>query len=819
MRIILEHDKFKEYVLNNIKERTGKNLQEATKTDLYTAISEAVMAQITDAWSDTKQKIISRHVKQTFYFSAEFLIGRAFGNNIINFGLEHEIHELLKDLDIDINILEDQEADPGLGNGGLGRLAACFLDSMATLSYPGHGYGIRYKYGMFEQQIVNGYQIEKPDNWLNNPDPWEVRRECDSVQVKFGGHVDNVIEASGRVGFRRNNAETIIAVPYDIPVIGFRNGHINTLRLWQAQSLEPFNLEKFNDGDYEGATAGQNAAENISRVLYPNDNSPQGKELRLRQQYFFTSASLQDIIKKYEKTYGADAWKEFPEKTSIQLNDTHPVVAIPELMRLLIDWKHLDWDDAWNICTKTFAYTNHTVLAEALESWDIHLFKSTLPRIYQIIEEINRRFLEDLKHNPQLDMNSIHNLAILDNGRIKMANLAIIGSYKINGVAALHTEILKNDVLKEWFQLYPEKFLNKTNGITPRRWLVYANPRLTALIDKKIGTNWKTHLSELEKLLKFESDSKFLDELYDIKLENKKELASYIEKWTGIQVSPHAIFDVQIKRFHEYKRQLLNILHIISLYLRIKENPNLDIPERVFIFGGKAASGYRQAKLIIKLINNAASVINNDPVAGAKIKVVFIPNYRVSVAEKIFPGSDISEQISTAGKEASGTGNMKFMANGAITLGTLDGANIEIAEEAGIKNCIIFGSSAEELTNLDSTHQYDPYFYYNNNTFLKNTLDSLVNGTFTMGEDINLFRDIFNSLLYGHNGNRADVYYVLKDFDSYTKAQQKSNELYRNKNLWSLMMLYNIAKCGKFSSDRTIKEYAEEIWNIEPMKK
>jgi len=814
MSINFNKQAFKDSVLYNIKERTGKHPKEASKHDLYKAISESIMALITDSWADTKLKITTTKSKQAFYFSAEFLMGRAFGNNIINFDLQYDISDVLKELGVNLNEIEEQEADAGLGNGGLGRLAACFLDSLATIGYPGHGYGIRYKYGMFEQKIEDGYQIEVPDNWLENGDPWEVRREQQAVYVKFGGHVDNIIESSGRIGFRRNDAFTVIAIPYDMPIIGYRSNHINTLRLWQAQAPEPFDLQAFNNGEYEKAMHSQNTAEDISRVLYPSDHSPSGKELRLKQQYFFTSASLQDIITQYTYHYGDNEWEQFPDKIAIQLNDTHPVVAIPELMRLLMDWKQLDWDIAWKITSSVFSYTNHTVLAEALETWDITVFRNLLPRVYQIVEEINRRFTEKLVTIYPQDFNRQKRMSILGSGQLRMAHLAIVGSHKVNGVAALHTHILETDVLKDWYELYPEKFLNKTNGITPRRWIVKSNPRLTRLIDQKIGEEWKIDLEQLQLLKQFKDDQDFLNQLLEIKKNNKIELAKDIKKWTGIELNTNSIFDIQVKRLHEYKRQLLNVLNIITLYFQLKDNPNLNIVPRSFIFGAKAAAGYWRAKSIIKLINNVAKIINNDPIINNKIKVVFIPNYRVSIAERIFPAADVSEQISTAGKEASGTGNMKFMANGAITLGTLDGANVEILEEVGQENCIIFGATADEISEMTKNNSYNPWHYYHSNPMLKKVLDSLIDGTFTVGEDPNLFKDIYDSLLYGTDGNPPDTYFLLQDYQAYVEAQNTVNDLYQDQNKWAKIILENIANSGKFSSDRTIHEYANEIWNI-----
>ncbi|MGL4387884.1 MAG: glycogen/starch/alpha-glucan phosphorylase [Brevinema sp.] len=819
MNMPFNKENLKRIIIANIKENTGKTPKEASPDEIYRAVSGAIMVYITDAWVNTKTLASNSDQKQIYYLSAEFLMGRSLGNNLMNFSVNEAVTELLEEFGIDINLIEDQELDPGLGNGGLGRLAACFLDSMASLQILGHGYGIRYKYGMFAQKIENGYQIEKPDNWSEEMDPWEIRRDNFAVSVHFRGIVDNYIGTSGRVEFRLQDTETVIAIPYDMPIVGFKNKHINTLRLWKAKAPEPFDICAFNRGEYEKAIANQNAASHISRVLYPNDHSANGKELRLRQEYFLSSATVQDIIKKFIYQYGEDSWYLLPEKIAIQLNDTHPVLAIPELMRILLDEKHIDWDTAWDMVTHIFNYTNHTVLAEAQEKWNIEMFRVLLPRIYQIVEEINRRFLKQIHEKYPNDSEIANRISILSHGDIHMAHLAIIGSQKINGVAKLHTEILKTDALKDWYTIFPEKFTNKTNGISPRRWIIRSNPRLTKLINKKIGDSWQYNLEDLQKLLEFENDTIFLNELLEIKKENKKDLTRYIKEWTGVEVDSNSIFDVQIKRLHEYKRQLLNILHIIYLYHELQINPNLDIHPRTFIFAAKAASGYRMAKLIIKLINNVAQVVNNNPYTNKKIKVVFIPNYQVSIAERIFPASDISEQISTSGKEASGTGNMKFIANGAMTLGTLDGANIEILEEVGEDNCIIFGLTAEEIKNFDSSGEYHAIEYYQQNPKLKQVLDSLMDQTFTFGENPYLFQDIFNSLVYGVEGKHADTYYLLKDFSSYLDAQQKIDILYRDKEKWAKIMLHNIAKCGKFSSDRTIKEYAEEIWKVKHLLK
>ncbi|MGL4394846.1 MAG: glycogen/starch/alpha-glucan phosphorylase [Brevinema sp.] len=817
MSMQFDKESLRRIVIDNIKENTGKNPQEASLEEIYRAISGAMMVYITDSWVDTKRASQESHQKEVAYISAEFLMGRSLGNNLINFGINETITELLEEFGLDMNLIEKQEPDPGLGNGGLGRLAACFLDSMATLKIIGQGYGIRYKYGMFAQKIENGYQIEKPDSWSEEMDPWEIRRDNASVMVKFGGYVDNFIGETGRVEFRLEDAETVIAVPYDMPIVGFKNKHINTLRLWKAKAPEPFDIVAFNQGDYQKAVANQNAADNISRVLYPNDNSLSGKELRLRQEYFLCSATMQDIINKFVYQYGEDSWHLLPEKFAVQLNDTHPVVAIPELMRILLDEKHIDWCAAWEMCTRIFNYTNHTVLTEALETWNIDMFRTLLPRIYQIIEEINRRFLRDIHEKYPEAPELADSLSILSHGVVHMAHLAIIGSQKINGVAQLHTEIIKSDTLKDWYLIYPEKFTNKTNGITPRRWLIKSNPLLTSAINKKIGDSWQHNLDDLKKLLAFEDDEEFLNELLDIKDENKIDLTAYIKEWTGIDIDHNSIFDVQVKRLHEYKRQLLNVLHIIYLYQEIQLNPNLDIHPRTFIFAAKAASGYRMAKLIIKLINNVANVVNNNPYTNKKLKVVFIPNYQVSIAEHIFPAADVSEQISTAGKEASGTGNMKFMANGAITLGTLDGANIEILEEVGDDNCVIFGATADEIKELDESGTYHAIDYYQRDPQLRKVLDSLIDQSFTFGENPYLFQEIFDSLIHGIEGNHADRYYLLKDFESYIKAQKEIDKLYRDRKKWAKIMLHNIAKCGKFSSDRTIKEYAEEIWGVEAL--
>ena len=801
-------------IVKELRRDFGKTLEEAHDYELYYAVSRAAMDYIVEKWYNTKKTYAVKQVKQAYYFSAEFLMGRYLGNNLINLKINEAVKETLEELGVDINKVEDQEFDTGLGNGGLGRLAACFLDSMATCKLPGHGYGLRYKYGMFEQKIENGYQVEYPDDWTRYGDPWSIVRMDRVYEVKFGGQIEVHKDEVGKEYFKRVNTENVLAVAYDVPVVGYGNDTINTLRLWEARSPEGFDLKLFNDQTYLQASAKAVEAQDISRVLYPNDTEKDGKLLRLKQQFFFTSASLQDIVRRYKGTYGND-FSKFAEKVAIQLNDTHPVVAIPELMRIFLDSEKLLWDEAWNICKKVFAYTNHTILSEALEKWDIALFQPLLPRIYQIIEEINRRFVEELHQKYPGDFGKIQYMSIIGNGQVRMAWLAIVGSHKVNGVAALHTEILKNSELKDWYDLYPEKFLNKTNGITQRRWLLKANPELSSLITELIGDGWTTDLYKLKELEKYLDDEKVLNRVAEIKLHNKERLANYIKETTGIEVNPHSIFDIQVKRLHEYKRQLLNVLHIMDLYNKLKENPLLDIEPRTFIFGAKAASGYRRAKSIIKLINTLAERINNDADINGKIKVVFLENYRVSLAEKIFPAADISEQISTASKEASGTGNMKFMLNGALTLGTMDGANVEIVEEAGLENEFIFGLSAAEVEEFQRNGQYNPFDDYNKVEGLKKVVDQLGDGTFD-DDHKGIFKELQTSLLYGVDGSRPDVYFLLRDFDSYREAQTRIDNAYKNKKDWARKALINIANAGKFSSDRTIMEYAREIWNIEP---
>ncbi len=810
----IDKKELKGSIIKKVRSQYGKTLEEAHEFELYNAVSRAAMDFVVEQWYNTKKTYAKKQVKQAYYFSAEFLMGRYLGNNLINLQINDAVKETLNELGVDINKIEDQESDTGLGNGGLGRLAACFLDSMATCKLPGHGYGLRYKYGMFEQKIENGYQVEYPDNWTKYGDPWSIKRMDRVYEVKFGGQIEIHKDEVGKEYFKRVNTEDVLAVAYDVPVVGYGNETVNTLRLWEARSPEGFDLKLFNDQTYLQASEKAVKAEDISRVLYPNDTEKDGKVLRLKQQFFFTSASLQDIVRRYKGTYGND-FSKFADKVAIQLNDTHPVVAIPELMRIFLDYEKLSWDEAWAICQKVFAYTNHTILSEALEKWDISLFQPLLPRIYQIIEEINRRFVVELNEKYPGDWGKIDYMSIIGNGQVRMAWLAIVGSHKVNGVAALHTEILKNSELKDWYNLYPEKFLNKTNGITQRRWLLKSNPELAEMITFLIGDKWTTDLFELKKLEQFIEDDNVLNRLSEIKFNNKSKLAQYIKETTGIEVNPHSIFDIQVKRLHEYKRQLLNVLNIMDLYNKLKENPFMDIEPRTFIFGAKAAAGYRRAKGIIKLINAIAEKINNDPTINGKIKVVFLENYRVSLAEKIFPAADISEQISTASKEASGTGNMKFMLNGALTLGTLDGANVEIVEEAGAENEFIFGLKAHEVEELQNNGGYNPFEVIDNVEGLRKVLDQLGDGTYNDNHK-GIFRELQASLLYGVDGSRPDVYFLLKDFESYREAQARVDAAYKDRRNWAKKALKNIANAGKFSSDRTIMEYAREIWNIEP---
>ena len=806
---------FKSNLTARLKLQYGKDLSQATKHDLFDAVSASALDLIMDNWMKTRAAYEKKPTRQVYYLSAEFLMGRAMSNNLINAQIKDAVVEVLKDLDIDYTSIEDEEPDAGLGNGGLGRLAACFLDSLATLDYPGHGYGIRYRYGMFEQHIENGYQVEYPDNWLKHRDPWEIKRSDLTVQVKFGGNVGVRQNEKGEDVFFVENAEVVNATPYDMPIVGYDTKTVNTLRLWQASSPDGFDLQLFNDMQYHRAVERQNDAENISRVLYPNDNGPLGKVLRLKQQYFFCSASLQDLINKYKVKYGTD-FSKFADLHAIQLNDTHPVVAIPELMRILMDENGMGWDDAWAIVTKTFAYTNHTILAEALEKWSIDIFQGLLPRIYQIVEEINRRFLIELQEKFPTDYDRQNRMSIIHNGRIHMAWLAIHAGFSVNGVAALHTELLKTQELKDWAELYPKKFNNKTNGITQRRWLVSANPELSKFITDRIGHGWEKDLSKIKELAKFADDAASQDEFLAIKQRSKEALCKYLKNTQGVDLDPTSIFDVQIKRLHEYKRQLLNILNVMYEYNKMLEDSSYKPAPRTFIFGAKAASGYRRAKSIIKLINTVAERVNNDPRIEGRLKVVFVENYRVSVAEKLFPASDISEQISTAGLEASGTGNMKFMINGALTLGTMDGANVEIVEEVGRENAFIFGLTSDEIIKIEGEHSYNPHKYIERNPGLAKVLNQLVDGTYDPTHQ--LFRELYESLVYGIEGNRADVYYVLADFDAYCEARRLSGEAFQDRKRWAKMAILNIACSGKFSSDRTIEDYVKDIWKVKRVK-
>ena len=806
-------EEFKKNVISNCKSLYRKNIEEANDQEVFQAVSYAVKDIIIDKWIATHKQYEKDDPKMVYYMSMEFLMGRALGNNMINLCAYDEIKEALDELGLDINVIEDQEPDAALGNGGLGRLAACFMDSLATLEYPAYGCGIRYKYGMFKQEIKDGYQVEVPDNWLKDGNPFEIKRSEYRYEVKFGGYVRSYRdEKTGRDMFVQEDYRSVIAVPYDIPVLGYGNNTVNSLRIWDAEPVNTFNLNSFDKGDYQKAIEEENLAKNIVEVLYPNDNHYAGKELRLKQQYFFVSASVQRAVDRYKSMNNGDV-KNIYKKVTFQLNDTHPTVAVAELMRILMDENGLEWDEAWDITTKTVAYTNHTIMAEALEKWPIELFSRLLPRIYQIVEEINRRFVEEIKAKYPGNQEKVRKMAIIYDGQVKMANLAIVAGYSVNGVAKLHTEILKKQELRDFYEMMPEKFNNKTNGITQRRFLKHANPLLSDWITDKIGDGWVTDLSQLEKLMLYVDDPKAQQDFMQIKYKNKVRLAKYIKENNGIDVDPNSIFDVQVKRLHEYKRQLLNILHVMYLYNQIKRNPDYDMVPRTFIFGAKAAAGYKIAKQTIKLINNVANVINNDASIKGKINVVFIENYRVSNGEIIFAAADVSEQISTASKEASGTGNMKFMLNGAITLGTMDGANVEIVNEVGAENAQIFGLSSDEVIRFENEGGYDPMEIFNNDQEIRDVLMELINGKYSP-EDTEMFRDIYNSLLNNDGGRRADTYFILKDFRSYAEAQRKIDERYRDTNSWAKTVMTNTAKAGKFSSDRTIEEYATEIWKL-----
>ena len=810
----INKDELKQTIVFNVKSIYRKTIDEATPAMVYQAVALAVKDMIIDRWIATHKEYDKQDAKIVYYMSMEFLTGRFLGNNIISLCEQKEIEEALSELGFDLNSIEDQERDPALGNGGLGRLAACFLDSLASLGYPAYGCGIRYRYGMFKQQIRDGYQIEVPDEWLKDGYPFEIRRAEYATEVKFGGYVETEWDGK-RTHFVQKGYQSVMAVPYDIPIVGYGNNVVNSLRIWDAQPVNTFNLSEFDKGDYQKAVEQENLAKTIVEVLYPNDNHYSGKELRLKQQYFFISASVQRAIKKYKEKH--DDIHKFYEKASFQLNDTHPTVAVAELMRILLDEENLEWDEAWEITTKTCAYTNHTIMAEALEKWPIELFSRLLPRVYQIVEEINRRFVAQIQQRYPGDNEKIRRMAIIYDGQVRMAYLAIVGSFSVNGVAKLHTEILEKQELRDFYEMMPEKFNNKTNGITQRRFLLHGNPLLADWVTDKIGNEWITDLSNIKKLSVYVDDEKCQQEFMNIKYQNKIRLAKYIKEHNGIDVDPRSIFDVQVKRLHEYKRQLMNILHVMYLYNQLKDNPNMDIVPRTFIFGAKAAAGYKRAKLTIKLINNVADVINNDKSIGGKLKVVFIEDYRVSNAELIFSAADVSEQISTASKEASGTGNMKFMLNGALTIGTMDGANVEMAEEVGKENMFIFGASADEIINLENKGGYNPMDIFNNDQDIRRVLMQLINGYYSP-QDPELFRDIYNSLLNTQSSDRADTYFILKDFRSYAEAHRKIDQAYRDEKWWARTAMLNTASAGKFSSDRTIEEYVRDIWHLKKIK-
>ena len=803
---------FKRSVLYNVKTLYRKSLEEATDQQIFQAVSYAIKDAVVDHWMKSQKEYEKQDPKMVYYLSMEFLMGRALGNNIINLQAYKEVKEALEELGLDLNVIEDQEPDPALGNGGLGRLAACFLDSLATLGYAAYGCGIRYRYGMFKQEIRDGFQIEVPDNWLQDGNPFELRRPEYAKEIRFGGYVNVYMDENGRQHFKQEGYQAVRAIPYDLPIVGYGNGIVNTLRIWDAEAVNCFQLDSFDKGDYQKAVEQENLARNIVEVLYPNDNHYAGKELRLKQQYFFISASVQAAVAKYMRKH--DDIRKFHEKVTFQLNDTHPTVAIAELMRILMDEHYLTWEEAWAVTTKTCAYTNHTIMSEALEKWPIELFSRLLPRIYQIVEEINRRFIIEIERKYPGNQEKIRKMAIVYDGQVKMAHLAIAAGYSVNGVARLHTEILKHQELKDFYEMMPEKFNNKTNGITQRRFLLHANPLLADWVTAHVGNDWITDLPQIGRLKIYADDEKAQQEFMNIKYQNKVRLAKYIREHNGIEVNPRSIFDVQVKRLHEYKRQLLNILHVMYLYNELKDHPDMEFYPRTFIFGAKAAAGYRNAKLTIKLINAVADVVNNDPAIGDKIKVVFIENYRVSNAEIIFAAADVSEQISTASKEASGTGNMKFMLNGALTLGTMDGANVEIVEEVGEENAFIFGLSSDEVIRYENYGGYDPNEIFNNDPDVRRVLMQLINGTYSP-HDPELFRTLYNSLLNTLSTNKADMYFILKDFKAYAEAQRKVEAAYRNESSWARSAILNVACAGKFTSDRTIKEYVDEIWKLD----
>ena len=805
---------FKRSVVYNVKTLYRTPIEEATQHQIFHAVALATKDAIIDAWIATQEQMKKQDPKIVYYMSMEFLMGRALGNNLINLTYYDEVKEALEELGCDLNVIEDQEPDAALGNGGLGRLAACFLDSLATLGYAAYGCGIRYRYGMFKQKIENGYQKEIPDDWLVDGNPFELRRPEYAKIVKFGGYVDVEVDQNGKNHFIQKGYQAVRAIPCDLPVVGYGNNVVNTLRIWDAEAMNTFRLDAFDKGDYQQAVEEENLAKLLVEVLYPNDNHMAGKELRLKQQYFFISASVQEAIARYKRNH--DDIRKFYEKAAFQLNDTHPTVAVAELMRILIDEEGLEWDEAWEVTTKTCAYTNHTIMAEALEKWPIELFSRLLPRVYQIVEEITRRFVLDIQAKYPGDQEKIRKMAIIYDGQVKMAHLAIAAGHSVNGVARLHTEILKKQELKDFYEMMPEKFNNKTNGITQRRFLLHGNPLLAQWVTDHIGDEWITDLSQISKLKVYADDEKAQQEFMNIKYQNKVRLAKYIQEHNGVTVDPRSIFDVQVKRLHEYKRQLLNILHVMYLYNKIKEHPDMEFYPRTFIFGAKAAAGYRRAKLTIKLINSVADVINNDASINGKLKVVFIEDYRVSNAELIFAAADVSEQISTASKEASGTGNMKFMLNGALTIGTMDGANVEMVEEMGEENAFIFGLSADEVINYEQHGGYNPMDIFNSDQDIRHVLMQLINGYYAP-QDPELFRDLYDSLLNTNNSDRADTYFILKDFRSYAETHAKIEAVYRDEKQWAKKALWNTACSGKFSSDRTIQEYVDDIWHLDKM--
>ena len=809
---VFNKDEFIKSVKENVKNLYRKTLDEASQQEIFQAVSYTVKDVIIDDWLATQKAFDKQDPKMVYYMSMEFLMGRALGNNMINLKMYKEVKEALGEIGLNLDEIEDQEPDPALGNGGLGRLAACFMESLATLGYAAYGCGIRYRYGMFKQKIKDGFQVEVPDNWLKNGYPFELRRPEYSYEVKFGGYVRAEVTEEGKTRFVQENYQSVLAVPYDMPIVGYGNHVVDTLMIWDAEPMECFELDSFDKGDYHKAVEQENLARNLVEVLYPNDNHIAGKELRLKQQYFFVSASVQRALARYKKHH--DDIHKLPEKVTFQLNDTHPTVAVAELMRILLDEEGLSWDEAWEITTKTCAYTNHTIMAEALEKWPIEIFSRLLPRIYQIVEEINRRFILQIQAEFPGDNGKVARMAIVYDGQVKMAHLAIAAGYSVNGVAKLHTEILKNEQLHDFYELFPQKFNNKTNGITQRRFLMHGDPLLADWVSEHIGDDWITNLAHIEKMAIYATDKKAQQEFMNIKYQNKLRLAKYIKEHNGIEVDPRSIFDVQVKRLHEYKRQLLNILHVMYLYNELKEHPDMDFYPRTFIFGAKAAAGYKNAKLTIKLINNVADVINNDRSINGKIKVVFIEDYRVSIAEWIFAAADVSEQISTASKEASGTGNMKFMLNGALTLGTMDGANVEIVEEVGKENAFIFGMSSDEVIAHERNRDYDPMQIFNSDQDIRKVLMQLING-FYSPNDPELFRDLYNSLLNTQCTQFADTYFILKDFRSYAEAQKRVMEAYKDEEGWAKSAILNIAHAGKFSSDRTIQEYVDDIWHLD----